>query len=364
MNQTIGKREKRKIIRWTITLVMISGVFTSCHRQALECEYIETVCLPVHIDWSRAEIQPQNVTMLFYNQSTGKLVTEHCFANNGNNIQTVVRLSVGKYTVVVINELRDQIDFVHISGHQNLSTLRAYPTENSQRQTDTFHSFYLSEPGILASAVIRDLEINQDMVSKEIYLPMSEKNKVSNQEISVNTALMNIVPERKVGLCKVNIYIKQLESARLPILANLRNITTGYLLNKDLNEIGYGAFRFEIAHQERDFRSDADGIIAASFATFGLIGNQLSTNDQPKESPLLLDLMIMLTDKQKTIRKYTLNVTDHTTAVREKNGSITLSITDTLREELPIIEETDSHESGFHVNLADWSVVDVTLIAP
>lgn len=370
---TVKERARNKrMIGWMALTLLLSWVVTSCERQTLECEYIRTIGVPVHIDWSVAQIKPQNVSLLIYDRKTKKLITEHCFANNNKDVQTMVYLPVGKYTVVAINELRDQVDYVRIAGYQDLSTLRAYPVKNYQELTDEYKSLYLSEPDILAFAVVKNMDLTNYGVDETTYLPMNAKNaKEKRKEIEeennrrpICLDLMNMVAKRLVGRCNINLYIDNIKSARFPILANLRNLSTGYLFDKDENEQKFGAFRFEINDSMKRLQSSSTGIISASFATFGLSGDRFSIVDQPKKSPLMLDLMVMLTDQQKTIKRYTLDVTDHTSVVKEKNGAFTISIVDTLHQNLPIIRVNDSNESGFHVDHADWSEVNVTLYAP
>lgn len=360
------------MIGWTTFTLLLSWVVISCERQTLECEYIRTIGIPVHIDWSVAQIKPQNVSLLIYDKKTKKLITEHCFANNNKDIQTMVYLPVGKYTVVAINELRNEIDYVKIGGYQNLSTLKAYPVENYQKQTDEYHSLYLSEPDMLAFAVVRNMDLTNYDVDETSYLPMHAKNakekrkKIEEQNIRrpICLDLMNMVAKPLVGKCEINIYINNIKSARFPILANLRNLSTGYLFDKDENEQNFGAFRFNMSDSMKRLQNNTTGIISASFSTFGLYGNRFSIADQPKKSPLMLDVLIMLTDQQKTIKRYTLDVTNHTSVVKEKNGAFILSIVDTLQQELPIIKVNESNESGFHVDHVDWSEVNVTLYAP
>jgi len=359
-----------KTISKSIFTFLVCIIAFSCERQTLENEYSQTIALPVHIDWSIAKINPQNVSLLIYDKITKNLITEHCFANNEKEIQTTVYLPAGRYTVVAINEIRDQIDYVRVSGFDKFSTLKAYPVKSYQELKDEYSSLYLSEPGILAFAVIKDLDLTGYKRSETTYLSISAKNAFENSKekkdksIIVNKKLMNIVAQRLVGRCEVNIYIKNIKSARFPILANLRNLSTGYVFEKDENEQKFGAFRFEMTENTKFWKNDKVGVVVANFATFGLSGNRFTASDQPPKRPVMLDLMIMLTDKQKTIRKYSLDVTDKISVLKENNGAFCISIVDTLQKSLPSVEIKESNESGFQVNHSDWNEVNVILHSP
>lgn len=360
------KREKKyyDCVCWSL---IMACVFASCQRQTLECEYIETVRIPVHIDWTKADLQPQNVTMLFYDQYSGNLVKEHCFANNDKRVQTVVDLVSGKYTVVVFNELRDQIDFVRIGGYKNLHTLRAYPVVRSRTGDSVEKSLSLYEPTVMACAVVRELDITDESLTKETYLPMGKRHKANDRELSLHTELMNIVPERKVGTCQVAIHFANLMNARLPVLAKLKNLSTGYHFESDENEMQCGFFEFMMRQVVMDKGSLTNGLLKADFATFGLVGDRFSLRDQPIDSPLTIDLKVMLANEEKTIWSEALNVNESLKVIPQKNGAFILDIVVKFLNTLPVIdkgESTDSAKSGFQVDLVDWSVVEVPILAP
>ena len=67
---------KYNILVWSTLLLLLS-----CHRRPLEETCEDNALIPIGTVWSQADINPQNVTALFYNQDDGKLVLEHRFAN-------------------------------------------------------------------------------------------------------------------------------------------------------------------------------------------------------------------------------------------------------------------------------------------
>ena len=65
---------KYNIVVWSVLLLLFS-----CHRRPLEELYEDTALIPIGTVWTKADIEPQNVTALFYSQDDGRLVLEHRF---------------------------------------------------------------------------------------------------------------------------------------------------------------------------------------------------------------------------------------------------------------------------------------------
>lgn len=345
-----------------VSLIMLFTT-TSCRRQNLEYEFTETVRIPIFVDWSKADIIPQNVTVLIYDQATGKLYNEHRFEHNNNEIQSYISLPIGKYTVVVFNELRDQIDYIRISGYENFSTLKAHIIPNDN-PLYAITDFYTNEPGILAAKVITNFEITEDMMTRNCYYPTSKekrKNILLKSNDPLNT-LMGIIPERKVGLCTVNIHIDGLVSSKLPILVDLLNISGEYIFETDLNTkaVTHQAYLSNVTF---DSQNKKNGIISGSFYSFGVIGNRESITYQPKDKPLRMIARFMLIDSKKTIKTYLIDVANDISFSKETDTSVAVHINKNIKEALPdIAAERTQGESGFDTKLIDWGVVHVPLI--
>lgn len=344
-------------------LLLIACCVWACRRQDLEYEFVEEAQIPVYVDWRKADIHPQNVSVLVYNRDSEELVLEHRFAHNGNAIQSYINLPVGHYVAVVFNEIRDQIDYVRISGHEKLSTLKAYPTENRGVLARVDDKQYVNAPGILAAAVVRDLEITEEMIAaKQVFA--KTKKMVTESEPITTDALMHVVPERKVGRCVIRIAVKGLHNSRLPVLADLKHLTGGYWFNTDRNELRLCTQQLSINESTFDEGSKKNGVISAEVATFGVLGERFSMADQPEDAPLTLLLRFMLVDAEKTIKQYVLDVSNQTTLSQEENGGVLMTIEGALPETLPeVIPDGSKGASGFNTSLIDWGVVDVPLIA-
>lgn len=334
----------KNYILLVLTGLLLTALTVSCHRQPLEDEYYEHVKVPVGIDWSKADITPQNVTVLFYNESDGKLALEHRFENNGNEIQSYADVPYGKYTVVVFNELRDQIEYVGVRGHETLKTLEFYAkTDTEVKKVKSPNSkatdAYIKEPDIVATSVVRGFEVKAE-----------------------NRMLVGLVPERKVGYMDITLHIKGLNNARMPALVDLRNIAGSYFVDTDRNSTAPVACQFMMDNRTYDSESTTDGTISAKVKVFGVLGDRTTTSDQPTSQPIELDILLMLVDADKTIVNHVVNITDMLTFTGEVNGSISLETELPIPSPLPDVEP-EGGDSGFGSNLIDWGVIDVPLIS-
>lgn len=334
----------------TLSLVILVGLLltlitVSCHRQPLEDEYYEHVRVPVSINWSKSELTPQNVTVLFYNETDGKLALEHRFENNSNEIQSYADVPYGKYTVVVFNELRDQIDYVGVRGHENLHTLEFYAktdTEVKKVKSSTSATTavsYVKEPDIVAISVVRGFEVKAN-----------------------TRQLIGLTPERKVGYMDITIHIKGLNNARMPALVDLRNIAGSYFVDIDKNSTIPVACQFMMDNRTYDPESTTDGTISTKVKVFGVLGERTSVADQPAGHPITLDISLMLVDADKTIINHVVDITNMLTFTGEVNGSISLETELPIPDPLPDVKP-EGGDSGFGSDLIDWGIIEVPLFS-
>ena len=334
--------------------------FISCERRPLELEYANTALIPVGAVWDYAGITPQNVTVLIYNQDDDKLFMEHRYENNNKRIQSYFGLPIGKYTVVLFNELRDQIDYVGIRGHENFSTLEAFCKMNTKVRTRAPGDIYVHEPEIFASATVHDFEVTADMVHYT-----RDRNSVvipSEDLISSVEKLVGMAPESKVTEINIIVHIKGLNNARMPALVDLRNMSGAYFVAADKNSMEPATYQFTMNNRTYHSGSSNDGTISATVNTFGVLGNRSGISDQRLRAPVFLDFLLMLVDAEGTIINAIVDVTDKIRFSTEKNGSITLYIDIELSDALPDVVPEIDEGSGFEAKLTDWDTVEVPLV--
>lgn len=344
-------------------LAALCAFAVSCHRQEIETIDTSKVRVPIYIDWSHSEVNPQNVSMFFYHAASGDLAFEHYFENNNNAIQSYVSVPVGKYTVVVFNELPNQIKNVKIINREKLNTLEAYGVPAQEVSVPTKGDVYWSQPGALASLVIDNFEVTPEMLYYA-NLDGGLSNTRCSGEVVTNEQLMNIVPIRRLTEFTFKLKVDGLNNSRMPILGNLRNMAGGYYFKTDKDDLSPVTYQFFIKDRQFDEGSKTKGTITGSVSIFGLLNDKYSDSDIKPDQPILLDLHFMLVDKDKTIVSHSFNITDIIKISEENDGMVLIDADIAEVEVLPDVIPEDSPSSGFETSVADWDVIDVPLVNP
>lgn len=331
--------------------------FLSCEEPYALEECSCTTKIPITIDWSSSEISPQNVSMLFYNDSDGSLALEHYYEHNTNDVHSYAHLPVGEYTVVVFNELRNQIKNITIQGHENLSTLGFYAVSNQNVLMRSKEHSYIHQPGMLGVKVIRNIAITDELIT---HTHAEESTRLSDNTNPTSKMLLNIIPENKINWLDIMISIKGLNNARMPALIDLQNISEGYMVNEDKNCMTPAILQFDINNRTYNPESTKDGTISTRVALFGTLGDRNSIADHP-ESPIMLDILFMLVDKDKTIINHKIDITDLISFDKEVSGSVSLDIDIEIDTPLPDVEPESDDNSGFESEVKDWHEVSVPL---
>lgn len=354
---------KNKICCKLALLNLIVLILISCERRPLTEGYNLKAQIPIHVDWSKSELTPQNVTLLVYSSATGDLVLEHRFEHNNNYVQSYIELPAGKYKVVTFNELRNEVDNVNIRGYDNLNTLEAYSIEDVNTRTRANSDFYTTQPGVFASNLISDFEVTSSMVVRSLTLQKDASFSLSTLPL-VTDRLMNIIPLRNTCKVHLTLHVKGLNNARMPALVNLRNLATGYLINSSSNTTGLSTIQFTMNNRIYDSGSNTNGTISATITSFGVVGERMFTLDQPSDSPLLLNTLFMLVDKDKTVVSKEVDITKSVTFSVEENRTIHIYVNASILEPLPtVMPEGGDGEQGFTPGVTDWEGVDVPLVS-
>ena len=349
----------RNIISYTLML-LVTLAHTSCKKQEIlyDCPCTTSAKLPITTDWSKTNSEPQNITVLFYNDSDGSLALEHNYEHNAKEIHSSVYLALGSYTVVLFNELRNEIKYLNVRGHENLSTLGFYVNENTDIQAPSTALKYIHEPGMLSLKTIRNLVVTPELVA---YTHDIESVEASDITKSMYKTLLDIKPEKKVCLLNIKTHIKGLNNARMPALVDIQNIAGAYMVAGDVNDTAPVTLQLTMNNRTYDKGSTTEGTISTTIALFGFLGDRNSTEDQPLETPIMLNFLFMLVDKEKTLIRQKVNVTDLISFHESLSGLISLSVDVQLKIPLPDVEPEGSGDSGFGSSIGDWGIIDVPL---
>ncbi len=347
----------RSFYKYSLLVLACMSVLYSCYRRPLDEECIQYAKIPIGSVWTKAHIDPQNVTALFYNRGDGKLALEHRFENSDKVIQSYVNVPVGRYKVVIFNEIRGQINGIGIKGHENLATLEAYLLPDPSPRTRIAGDTYVRQPEVLASVIVDDFEVTQEMA---VYTNSSGPVNPA-LEASVN-ALVGLLPERKVHEFNITVHVRGLNNARMPALVDLRGVAESYNFDADRNTLLPATEQFTMNGRTYDPGSVKDGTISTTVYTLGLLGEQPADIDPQRNSPVLLDFLFVLVDKDRTLVNQVVDVTGLIEFLPEGHGATTLKLYLELPEALPDVEpEGGGGGSGFDTELIDWDEIDVPL---
>lgn len=341
-------------------LLLLSHICTvSCERQEIlkECFCTNSAKIPITVDWSNLSIVPQNVTMMFYNNSDGSFALEHRYEHNNNSVHSYVHVPEGEYTVVIFNELRGQVNNIDVREHNNLSTLGFYAKANHNAITYSKGHSHIHQPGELAVKTIRNLIVTSELIA---YTHGEGLTKVSNKTKSNFEMLLNIAPNNKISWLDITIHIDGLNNARMPALVDLQNISEGYMVGDDKNCATPKIMQFDMNNRTYDTGSLTDGTISTRVALWGTLGDRTSIIGH-HDAPMIIDVLFMLVDKDKTLVNIEVDITNIISFDEEVSGSISLDLNVDMDSALPDVEPEGGDDSGFGSELEDWDEIEVPL---
>ncbi len=362
---------KRTLLNITLLLISLL-VLLSCQRKGLmdECICTDHVPFPISVDWTKSGVVPQNVTVLVYNDSDGKLAYEHCYEHNDKEIQSYINLPIGEYTIVVFNELRNQIDYVECIGHENFSTLSFEVRDSKALRSRTSTRSYVNQPGDLAIEVVKGVCVTKEMIlenaTKESsiseYVSKASGTKGDYLTRAVILKLLELTPSKKTSNFKILVHVKGLQNARMPALVDLTNMSDGYSVATDKNSKEPIVHQFTMNNRTYDAGSITEGTISTEITTFGTLGNRLNVSEHNSETAIVLDFLFMLVDKERTEVQRCVDITKLIKIATSNDGALTeLSVIVDIAEALPDVKPEGSTDSGFSTEVEDWEGEDVNL---
>ncbi len=358
-----------RYIRLMLLMTMVLN-FLSCERRFLE-EEIKTpdgAKIPVTIYWERANIIPQNVTVLVYKED-GDLFLETFFENAGASAYTEIYLPVGTYSIISFNEKRDQIDYVRIRGYENLSTLEAYATTASavyDTQSKSGGESIVEQPGRLAVAKTT-VTVNEDDVElwrKHAINQTQGIGKAADEESALQVQLW---PVLKIATVNITVHVAGLNNARMPALTELKHMAGGYLLGMDKNTSTPVTTQFMLNNRSYNSGSKTEGTISTVITSFGIPGNRNEIEENADK--IQLDLAFQLVDKERTIVSFSLDVTKALKIAINENGVVTIDLDINqlsfpevwLPDVIPEGGNNNEGGSGITSDLIDWDTIIVPI---
>ncbi len=349
-------------------LLCVIAAMVACERKPLtdDCLCTTKLSIPVSVDWTTCGVTPKNVTILFYNSEDGRLAQEDRFEHNSYAIQHYAALSAGRYTAVVFNELRNQIDYMTCRGHEHLSTLKFEGNDDDPLRSRTETRSYIKQSGDLAVAVVEGIVVTEEMIVEAAHDIHNHNDETKAEAYSPQTkatveSLMNVVPLKKNTIINISAHVKNIYYARMPALVDLVNLSDGYYVYGDKNSDVSSTLQFTMNNRKYDEGSFYDGTIRTTITTFGTMTDRASTSGHDTK-PVMLDLLFKQVDEAQTEVSRDMDVTSDIKHTLQPDGSYLITIDVSFSEPLPPVEpETSGGDSGFGAEVEDWEDVDVPL---
>ena len=145
----------------------------------------------------------------------------------------------------------------------------------------------------------------------------------------------------------------------MPILVDFKNIASGFFAGLCTNNTTLATMQFTLDKVEYDPGSQVNGTVSGVVYSLGVLGDRESVMDQPTESPILLDILIMLVDG--SIINRVVDIT-HSIIITEIEECVEeMDIDVNILEKLPDVEPKDGIASGFDTIVEEWEGVDVPI---
>ena len=282
-------------------------------------------------DWSRADQQEESqygATLIFYPQDGGtpRVVLM------GDRTQTTVRLPYGRYDAILFNRSFDEFGTMAFRGQEQLHTLEAYALQTETRYGT---KIITAAPGKLASAVIRDFEVTDNMLGN--YAPAGARNVTTCPDGACRLQFTPLPLTRKV---KVKLHITGIDNLKQATCQLSGVPLSVYLHDGNTDNAEKGAQEFEIEDITPDEDFAANGTLNGLIHLFGL----------PAPEEVQIKVRALLKDNTTVVEREVENIEANEEA--DGSGVTTLHIKADITEPLPDIKP--SEDSGFGADVEEW----------
>ena len=313
----------------TVLFLLLPLWLASCERR--ELTYYTEAEITVTVDWSRADQQEESqygATLIFYPQDGGtpRVVLM------GDRTQTTVRLPYGRYDAILFNRSFDEFGTMAFRGQEQLHTLEAYALQTETRYGT---KIITAAPGKLASAVIRDFEVTDNMLGN--YAPAGVRNMADCPDGACRLQFTPLPLTRKV---KVKLHITGIDNLKQATCQLSGVPLSVYLHDGNTDNAEKGAQEFEIEDITPDEDFAANGTLNGLIHLFGL----------PAPEEVQIKVRALLKDNTTVVEREVENIEANEEA--DGSGVTTLHIKADITEPLPDIKP--SEDSGFGADVEEW----------
>ncbi len=150
--------------------------------------------------------------------------------------------------------------------------------------------------------------------------------------------------------------MKDMFNARTPLLVDLHNIASGYIASSDTNTKVATSTQFFMGNPTFYPGSESDGTVTETIRLWGALEDRFSTDAQPKDKPITIDILIQLLDG--TFASYEADITDKIKYLGDRKMEVELFMETAIPETEP---EEEGGESGMSSELEKWGQIHITI---
>ncbi len=259
-----------------IIAVAIICLTTACKRDHLYYSYGKVANLEINVNSSTAissniELELNGVSAYVFNSSTGESIGDPIISSDPSKI--ILRLPVGIYDVVVVNDTEYELNNIDFKGTDNLSTFSAEITYNEVSKYSVFESRsndnnYVTECDQLVYGLISDITIEDSDVA--YYEEQPTPNNISI------TKSFDVDLHHATEFIDIEVEVKNLTSALSPPRSQLTNMSAGHLFGSATKLDNLVTHEFILNDRIFDTDEPSTGTIRKQMILFGPLSSTRS----------------------------------------------------------------------------------------
>ena len=269
-----------RYILFLLVSVSMAVANHSCVRQELEEDFYSTALIPVRIDWSLTDLDPDNdpngdifsASVWFFPKSGSRYQGAPLVYKLSNPRGQNIEVPIGIYSILIFNNTIDEYSGnVGFRGTDRYETFEYYSKPNlASNNTRAGEITPILEPDYLAAWRMDTYEVTPDMVM--VTRSMTKANMSESRIISADVATKALSAITPLPLTKrVHIVIKVVNiNAAKAAQGNFINTSHSVFLAQGSYTNSASSFVFPLNNRKYLEGSNTVGTIEATFNTFGL----------------------------------------------------------------------------------------------
>lgn len=336
-----------------LQMLLVFALTLSCQRDHLYYAATSTATVHLNVSWDKADISPNGLTVYAY-RSDGSLYRR--FDPVSTPASAYISLPVGTYDLVVMNDTPEEFsNTISFEGESSLDSFKARGVVDKERtarlqsalalkgtdaQSTPSQDYCIVAPDTLAVAVLRNVKVTDGMLDYFYDKPENYINADKALELEVE-------PQIVISDVHIKVHVKGLKYAKGTTLSYLRGFASGHCIGKEQTCPDGASQAFILNNRKFDDGSGSDGVISASFTTFGLRAGA-------DDARYYLDINFVLVNGQTYPLSF--DVTDMIEVESILNVQLKLRLKLDLEITLPeVIGGGGEDGSGFHTDVNDWT---------